>query len=192
MNNPSFSKLAGVLEGSSNGISNRKDETSNLLVAWDATMLPVRASSIDCVISDLPFGQQCLSLSSLNQILPLIFSECARVLQPGRGRMILLCGGGPKNIFSCINRLSGEYFKRPASSVLPVSVGGLLAWIIRVDRNEKVFAHESDDAKEKYLCKCRKIANKRDEISRLRKTELIEQQTGKGKRRRKSIMERDA
>jgi tRNA G10 N-methylase Trm11 len=88
--NPSFLNLAGALEGTRNGIPKRQVDISNLLVAWDATMLAVRASSVDFVLSDLPFGQRCLSLSLMYQPLPAIFCECARVLQPGRGRMILL------------------------------------------------------------------------------------------------------
>ena len=65
---------------------------------WDAALLPIRDGTIDCIISDLPFGSKCLSSSKLQRFLPLLISECARILRPG-GRIVFLCGAGSyKNI----------------------------------------------------------------------------------------------
>jgi hypothetical protein len=71
--------------------STSSSSVSNLC-GWDATHIPMRTSSVDVIISDLPFGQLCLSSAKLGKFLPLVMTECARLLRPGTGRMVLLCG----------------------------------------------------------------------------------------------------
>jgi hypothetical protein len=115
------------------------------LLAWDATNLPLRAESVDVVVSDLPFGQHCMSSTKLASFLPLLFGELARVLQPGCGRMVLLCGSFPVILESLlkINQSSspagreineGSVWDFPCQSIFPVNIGGLLAWVIQVKR----------------------------------------------------------
>eukprot|EP00804_Cyclotella_cryptica_P016691 CCRYP_002004-RC/>CCRYP_002004-RC protein AED:0.33 eAED:0.33 QI:0/0.25/0/1/0/0.2/5/0/628 len=62
------------------------------MAGWDATMLPIRESFVDAVISDIPFGQKCLSHNELNAFMSGFVYECARVLVENNGKMILLCG----------------------------------------------------------------------------------------------------
>jgi 23S rRNA G2445 N2-methylase RlmL len=91
LNSPKYTKIAGLLESVSRRIDCddiTNEIESSLLVAWDASHLPMRTSSVDIVISDLPIGQQCLSRDSLNQLLLLVFRECARVLTSKSGRMV--------------------------------------------------------------------------------------------------------
>ena len=184
LNNPKYTRVAGVLESiqkelnRGGTIDNMK--SSSLLVAWDAVHLPMRTSSVDVAVSDLPFGQQCLSLSALNELLPFIFLECARVLMPNTGRMVMLAGGSPMALIANIEKLSGKYWKKPIPRFSPVSIGGLLAWIVRVDRNEIAFDRNAVPEQRTLV---RKIAKKRDLISRHRKSESGEQQTSKRRRK---------
>lgn len=181
LNNPKYTQVAGLIENF-NGRKNGGLKSSSLLVAWDATHLPMRTSSVDVVASDLPFGQQCLSVSALQQLLPLVFLECARVLTPTTGRMVILAGGSPLSVIAMIRELSGKYWKKPISRVSPVSIGGILAWILRVDRNDETFDRDSVPSQ---LDRVRKITQKRDRINRQRKSDSGEQLTGKRKKRNK-------
>jgi hypothetical protein len=171
LSNPTFAKVA-------------KSYTSNqLLLAWDAAYMPLGTSAVDAIVSDLPFGQKCLSMSSLNQLLPLVFFECARVLRPHSGRMILLCGGTPHVLVTTLNRLSGAYWKRPIRRISPVNVGGILAWVVRVERNNKMFGDGDEGGKQRYQESVRKFAEKRDQIGRHRKDEAVEQKASKRRRK---------
>eukprot|EP00536_Pseudo-nitzschia_multiseries_P003169 jgi/Psemu1/7075/gm1.7075_g len=184
LNNPRFTNIAGMMESmGGNGIGNNNrnssstssNNTSSMLVAWDAAHLPMRTGSVDVAISDLPFGQQCLSVNSLNQLLPLIFLECARVLRPCTGRMVVLAGGSPIGLIANIEKLSGDYWERPIRRVSPVSIGGILAWIVVAARNGKAFDRSGVPNQRDLV---RKIAEKRDRISRQRRCESGEQHTG--------------
>jgi SAM-dependent methyltransferase len=73
-------------------LASGKTITAENLLAWDASHLPIRSGSVDVIVSDLPFGHSCLSSKKLSQLLPVLMSELARVLRPGLGRMVLLCG----------------------------------------------------------------------------------------------------
>lgn len=171
LNNPDLTKVAKSLK------------STDLVAVWDASFLPVRTASVDVIVSDLPFGHQCLSHSSLCQLLPLLYSECARTLNPGSGRMVLLCGGTPNNHFDDLHRWSGEYWQRPVRRASPVNIGGLLVWIIRVDRNDQKFSHENHDGELCYLDRVRKLTRKRDYKGRHRKNQTVEQKNGKRRRR---------
>lgn len=107
------------------------------LLAWDAALLPLRTSSVDVIVSDLPFGQQCLSSAKLDTLLPLILGELGRALRPG-GSMLLLCGAYP-SILDALAKLSAlqpeeAVWNLPCEAVFPVNIGGLVAWIIKVKR----------------------------------------------------------
>lgn len=171
LNNPDLTKVATLLK------------TTSLMAVWDASFLPIRTSSVDVIVSDLPFGQQCLSQNELNQLLPLVFSECARVLHPGSGRMVVLCGGTPKNLFEILQKWSGKYWQQPVRRVSPMNIGGLLAWIVRLDRNDELFSFENYDGKQQYLDRVRRIARKRDQVGRQRKSDTVEQKGTKRRRR---------
>jgi hypothetical protein len=85
-------------------------------------------------------------------------------------------------ILASIEQLSNCYWEKPLRRLSPVTIGGILAWIIRVDRNEKAFDNGSALEQSKILNRVRKIVQKRDRISRQRKSESVEQQTGKPRR----------
>jgi hypothetical protein len=86
--------------------------------------------------------------------------------------MVVLAGGSPIALIANIEKLSGKYWKKPIPRVSPVSIGGILAWIIRVDRNEEAF---DCDSVPEQLTLVRKFAQKRDRISRHRKSDSGEQ-----------------
>lgn len=104
------------------------------LLGWDATNLPFRTSCIEAVVSDLPFGKKCMSSAKLDGAMPLMVSEMARVLRPGVGRMVLLCGHfyHVLNALQVVNTSSpnSDVILMPCDSVFPVNIGGLTAWVV--------------------------------------------------------------
>ena len=103
------------------------------MMVWDAALLPLRDQFVDVVISDLPFGQKCLSSHEVNQLLTPVVSELARVVVKTTGRLVLLCGAFTPVLDAL---LANNLFDSP-SSIVPVNVGGFAAWIIIVSRNKK-------------------------------------------------------
>ncbi|HET9908441.1 MAG TPA: methyltransferase domain-containing protein [Anaerolineales bacterium] len=59
------------------------------LQQWDARALPISDRSVDCVISNLPWGRAVTTNSSLSGLYQEISEEIERVLTPG-GRVVLL------------------------------------------------------------------------------------------------------
>jgi tRNA G10 N-methylase Trm11 len=137
------------------------------LCGWDASWLPLRLACIDAIVSDLPFGQQCLSSSKLNAITPLWIREMARILRPGTGRVVLLCGTSTisKDMDSC----SGLWKVR---SVAPVNINGLLAWIVMADRTLKRFV-----ALPNHPERVRKLTHVRDRVLKCRYRDAKEPRT---------------
>ncbi|KAL7471251.1 hypothetical protein ACHAXS_011558 [Conticribra weissflogii] len=140
--------------------SNKSSQVADL-AGWDATLLPLRDSFVDVIISDIPFGQKCLSTNLLSVFLPSLLYQCARVLVHN-GKMVLLCGNF-ETILNSLNNLNGRsrymsekqldseedgghgrgysegkdsVFELPCDSVFPVNIGGLIAWIIVVRRGK--------------------------------------------------------
>jgi tRNA G10 N-methylase Trm11 len=114
-----------------------KSTVAEFLVA-DAASLPLRDESVDAVVSDLPFGQLCLSSAKLAGMVPLLVSELARVLRRGSGRVVLLCGSYTA-ILSAMrdeNERSGQaVWQLPCQAVFPVNIGGFQGWVIQVRRD---------------------------------------------------------
>jgi hypothetical protein len=138
-----------------------KDSSNNfsrLSVAWDAALLPMRTGVVDAVVSDLPFGKMCLSSSTLNQLLPLVMVECARALVPSTGRMLVLCGS-PDAMFRALEEHS-KYWKMPCTMVTPINIGGLLAWMVRVERSN--VEYNPEEARMKTISRIRALTKKRD------------------------------
>ena len=113
------------------------------LIAWDACCLPIRAQSVDVIVSDLPFGQSCSSSSKLEGLLPLLVSEWARVLKPETGRMVLLCGTYSPLLQAMVdanehNMKSSNgnsvIWQFPCTALFPVNIGGTLAWVLQLSR----------------------------------------------------------
>jgi Putative RNA methylase family UPF0020 len=124
--------LAGIAGKYINGFGRTNPSTN--LCAWDAAYLPIRSASIDIVISDFPFGKQCMSANKLYQVLPLWLGELARVLRPGTGRVVILCGafGIVVDALTAINE--PKISNWDVTSVFSVNIGGLLAWIVMAVR----------------------------------------------------------
>jgi Putative RNA methylase family UPF0020 len=125
------------------------------LVAWDAISLPIRSQTVDVVVSDLPFGQQCMSASRLDAFLPLILAEMARILRATTGRMVILCGSYVP-ILEALKHANDSantdtpVWKLPCTAVFPVNVGGNLAWVVQAQRGSSEAARlprHSEEAK---------------------------------------------
>jgi len=140
--------------------SNKSSRVADLL-GWDATILPLRDSFVDVIISDIPFGQKCLSTNLLSVFLPSLLYQCARVLVPN-GKMVLLCGNF-ETLLNALDNLNNRsrylsekhagreddggrsgsdlegmesVFELPCDSVFPANIGGLVAWVIVVRRGK--------------------------------------------------------
>ena len=66
---------------------------------WDAANLPLRAGSVDVVVSDLPFGVACGKHRWVRHLLVWVIREAVRVLRPGSGRAVLLVPGPEAETF---------------------------------------------------------------------------------------------
>mmetsp|Transcript_28455 Transcript_28455/g.43012 ORF Transcript_28455/g.43012 Transcript_28455/m.43012 type:complete len:511 (-) Transcript_28455:1089-2621(-) len=133
------------------------------ICAWDAGSLPIRTASIDVIVSDLPFGQQCLSSQQLATVLPLWFNELARVLRPGSGRAVLLCGAH-KCIVSALQESHGNVKQNwNVTAVFPVNISGLLAWIVMAKRGNKEAVRLPN-----YVTRLKKYTAQRERATKLR------------------------
>jgi Putative RNA methylase family UPF0020 len=171
LNRPTMAATASSLEQVARD-SNRT-AASSLLAAWDASHLPVRDCSIDICVSDLPFGKQCLSSNSVRQLLPLLFLECSRILTVDVGRMVLLCGS--PSIAESLKE-SEKYWKQPCTVATPVNIGGLQAWVIRIERNG---IHYDSIDHPKRLDRVRRLARKRDMVDKQQEGSGIKANTKK-------------
>ncbi|KRZ39037.1 Histone H2A.V [Trichinella pseudospiralis] len=82
---------------------------------WNATKLPLTTASIDCIVTDLPYGRRSGSVRSNQTLYPALLSEFARVLKIGTGRACLVTNDKStltrscmkvSNYFDCRNCLS--------------------------------------------------------------------------------------
>mmetsp|Transcript_38605 Transcript_38605/g.56844 ORF Transcript_38605/g.56844 Transcript_38605/m.56844 type:complete len:144 (-) Transcript_38605:876-1307(-) len=99
------------------------------MVFCDATFQPIRDGCTNVCVSDLPFGQKCMSSNKLHIFLPLMISEMARLLQPGKGKIVLLSGGSFKPLVKALSDAGSDVLESP-SSIFPVNIGGRTAWVI--------------------------------------------------------------
>lgn len=130
------------------------------LLAWDASLLPLRTGSVDVVVSDLPFGRQCSSSSKLDQLFPLVVAELTRVVRRDSGRMVLLCG----SYIPILEALkSTNAWDLPCKAIFPVSISGNSAWVIAVNRNSSQTERDED-----YLRLTKSFTKKRDDLARIR------------------------
>ncbi|KRZ76963.1 Histone H2A.V [Trichinella papuae] len=69
---------------------------------WNATKLPLTTASIDCIITDLPYGRRSGSVRSNQSLYPALLSEFARVLKIGTGRACLVTNDKSTLTRSCM------------------------------------------------------------------------------------------
>ena len=165
LDHPQIASAANGLASAKNNSaqSSSSSKTACYLAAWDAAHLPIRRAAIDVIVSDLPFGQQCLSAKAVSDLLPLIVSEMARVLRP-HGRMVLLCGSH-ESVLQALTDTS-SHWKLPCTALVPVTIGGLLAWVVHVERNATMHVPLA-----KHLEHVRTMTAKRDRIAHHRSKE---------------------
>jgi tRNA G10 N-methylase Trm11 len=146
-----------------------RSHPSTNICAWDTGSLPIRSSSIDVIVSDLPFGKQCLSSSKLYMLLPLWLGEFARVLRPS-GRIVLLCGafGAVVECMQDINQ-TGKNENWIITATFPVNIGGILAWVVMAQRTSTPTIQVKN-----HQGRQRKLTANRDRNAKFRKLTVAE------------------
>ncbi|KAM4582233.1 tRNA (guanine(6)-N(2))-methyltransferase THUMP3 isoform 1-T2 [Fundulus diaphanus] len=113
-------------------------------VQWDLSNLPVRTSSVDIIITDMPFGKRMGSRKKNWDLYPSCLREMARVCRPGSGKAVLLTQD--KKCFSkAISRMGGLWRKL---HTVWVNVGGLHAGVYLLKRTAAVFGQTPEDVHE--------------------------------------------
>ncbi|XP_053301860.1 THUMP domain-containing protein 3 [Pleuronectes platessa] len=110
-------------------------------VQWDLCNLPMRTSSVDIIITDMPFGKRMGSRKKNWDLYPSCLREMARVCRPGTGKAVLLTQD--KKCFSkAVSRMGGLWRKL---HTVWVNVGGLHAGVYLLKRTENVFGQTPED-----------------------------------------------
>ncbi|CAJ1050988.1 THUMP domain-containing protein 3 [Xyrichtys novacula] len=110
-------------------------------VRWDLCNLPMRTSSVDIIITDMPFGKRMGSRKKNWDLYPSCLREMARVCRPGSGKAVLLTQD--KKCFSkAISRMGGLWRKL---HTVWVNVGGLHAGVYLLKRTGAVFGETPED-----------------------------------------------
>uniref|UniRef100_A0AAQ5ZIM4 THUMP domain-containing protein n=1 Tax=Amphiprion ocellaris TaxID=80972 RepID=A0AAQ5ZIM4_AMPOC len=103
-------------------------------VRWDLCSLPIRTSSVDIIITDMPFGKRMGSKKKNWDLYPSCLREMARVCRPSSGKAVLLTQD--KKCFSkAISRMGGLWRKL---HTVWVNVGGLHAGVYLLKRTAAV------------------------------------------------------
>ena len=95
-----------------------------------------------------------------------LLAEFARVLRPVTGLMVLLCGSFSP-ILDALQRLNslqpnGTVWELPCKAVFPVNVGGIVAWVIKVNRGPAEAIRLPN-----HTNSVRKLTHKRDRFGKL-------------------------
>ncbi|XP_023234396.1 THUMP domain-containing protein 3-like [Centruroides sculpturatus] len=102
---------------------------------WDACSLPLRNSSVDVFVTDLPFGKRMGSKFDNRKLYPSLLNEMARVCKNKNGRAVLLTQD-KKTMSQTIGRY-GRFWKQ--TRVLGVNIGGLSACVYLLSRTTVPF-----------------------------------------------------
>ncbi|KAL2091566.1 hypothetical protein ACEWY4_013829 [Coilia grayii] len=112
-------------------------------VQWDLCHLPMRTSSVDIIVTDMPFGKRMGSRKKNWDLYPSCLREMARVCRPGTGKAVLLTQD--KKCFSkAISRMGGLW--RRVHTVW-VNVGGLVAGVYVLKRTGSVYGTTPEDVR---------------------------------------------
>uniref|UniRef100_A0A7N8XEV4 THUMP domain containing 3 n=1 Tax=Mastacembelus armatus TaxID=205130 RepID=A0A7N8XEV4_9TELE len=110
-------------------------------VRWDLCNLPIRTSSVDIIITDMPFGKRMGSKKRNWDLYPSCLREMARVCRPGSGKAVLLTQD-KKCFAKAISRMGGLWRKL---HTVWVNVGGLHAAVYLLKRTGLVFGQAPEE-----------------------------------------------
>ncbi|KAK5603950.1 THUMP domain-containing protein 3 [Crenichthys baileyi] len=113
-------------------------------VQWDLSNLPIRTSSVDIIITDMPFGKRMGSRKKNWDLYPSCLREMARVCRPDSGKAVLLTQD-KKCFAKAISRMGGLWRKL---HTVWVNVGGLHAGVYLLKRTTAVFGQTPEDVHE--------------------------------------------
>uniref|UniRef100_A0A1A7XCD2 THUMP domain containing 3 n=1 Tax=Iconisemion striatum TaxID=60296 RepID=A0A1A7XCD2_9TELE len=113
-------------------------------VQWDVCNLPIRTSSVDIIITDMPFGKRMGSRKKNWDLYPSCLREMARVCRPGSGKAVLLTQD-KKCFAKAISQMGGLWRKM---HTVWVNVGGLHAGVYLLKRTAAVFGQTPEDVRE--------------------------------------------
>lgn len=116
------------------------------IVQWDLCNLPMRSSSVDIIITDMPFGKRVGSRKKNWELYPLCLREMARVCKPGTGKAALLTQD--KKCFTKALLQMGGLWKK--LHTVWVNVGGLHAGVFVLKRTNVIFGISSEDKTEPH------------------------------------------
>uniref|UniRef100_A0A674CAC6 THUMP domain containing 3 n=1 Tax=Salmo trutta TaxID=8032 RepID=A0A674CAC6_SALTR len=113
-------------------------------VQWDLCHLPMRTSSVDIIITDMPFGKRMGSRKNNWDLYPPCLREMARVSRPGSGKAVILTQD-KKCFQKAISRMGGLWRKH---HTVWVNVGGLHAGVFLLKRTAGIFGQTPEDVRE--------------------------------------------
>ncbi|KAK2862159.1 hypothetical protein Q5P01_001692 [Channa striata] len=110
-------------------------------VRWDLCNLPIRTSSVDIIIADMPFGKRMGSKKRNWDLYPSCLREMARVCRPGSGKAVLLTQD-KKCFAKAVSRMGGLWRK---VHTVWVNVGGLHAGVYLLKRTGAALGQTPED-----------------------------------------------
>uniref|UniRef100_A0A1A8P9Z5 THUMP domain containing 3 n=1 Tax=Nothobranchius pienaari TaxID=704102 RepID=A0A1A8P9Z5_9TELE len=113
-------------------------------VQWDVCNLPIKTSSVDIIITDMPFGKRMGSRKKNWDLYPSCLREMARVCRPGSGKAVLLTQD-KKCFAKAVSQMGGLWRK---VLTVWVNVGGLHAGVYLLKRTAAVFGQTPEDVRE--------------------------------------------
>ncbi|XP_074861885.1 tRNA (guanine(6)-N(2))-methyltransferase THUMP3 [Carettochelys insculpta] len=99
-------------------------------IQWDICNLPLRTSSVDVVVTDMPFGKRIGSKKKNWDLYPACLMELSRICRPETGRAVLLTQDS-KCFVKALSKM-GHLWKK--SRVVWVNIGGLHAAVYLLKR----------------------------------------------------------
>jgi len=102
---------------------------------WDATQMPLASESVDCFITDLPFGKRLGSKKDNRVLYKKFLFESARSAKLGTGRGIFLTKD-KKNFFGALRSCSNFWKEKQVHNV---NVGGLMVGAFVLKRTKVIF-----------------------------------------------------
>ncbi|XP_041350135.1 THUMP domain-containing protein 3-like [Gigantopelta aegis] len=111
------------------------------VMQWDVCNMPLRDSSVDIFITDLPFGKRMGSKFNNMNLYPAALTEMARVCRPGWGRACFLTVDKKCMIKTMQSMVIRRYWQR--RMILGINLGGLAAGVFLLTRTDFPFISET-------------------------------------------------